>query len=148
MPLKKSAEKYRKSRKGTITKMEWRNRNRGKIRKWKREWASSLNGKASQRKYRSKSSKALFHLYRASAERRKIDFDISEKCFSEIIQNNCVYCGQESKVKRNGIDRIDNKQGYVKGNLSPCCFRCNQMKGKLSVSEFINHIRRVIKYAA
>mgnify|MGYP001595998668 CR=1 FL=1 len=129
---------------GNIARKLWRKNNKNKIRDWKLKWAKSDNGKASQRRYRSKSAKAMFYLYKGSAKNRRIVFDISEEFFKEMIQKDCVYCGHKSE--RNGLDRIDNKKGYVEDNLSPCCFRCNQMKGKLTVDEFLNHIMEIINY--
>ena len=32
----------------------------------------------------------------------------------------------------NGIDRIDNKLGYIKGNMTPCCKICNHAKHDLT----------------
>ena len=124
----------------------WRENNREKIRAWKLKWAKSENGKASQRRYRSKSSKAMRFLYIASAKKRGLLFDISEKAFTELISKECVYCGASSTNKRNGLDRVDNSMGYTLENVVPCCFMCNQMKGKLSTEEFFDHIIRIIDY--
>ena len=81
----------------------WRNKNRDKVRAWKLKWATSENGKTSQRRYRAKSPKALRFLYIASAERRGLLFDVSEGLFTELINGDCIYCGQSAKEKRNGI---------------------------------------------
>ena len=55
----------------------------------------------------------------------------------------CHYCGiqqdelsrvgMRSQIQRTvkilGVDRLDSDRGYVEGNLAPCCFVCNQIKG-------------------
>jgi len=126
---------------------KWCIENKEKLRKQKTTWANSANGKASAKRWRDKSPKALYSLYIHSAERRGILFDISLDVFTEHINKDCYYCGQSAIPKRNGIDRIDNSKGYVSDNIVPCCFRCNQLKGKLSVNDFYNHIIKILEYA-
>jgi hypothetical protein len=47
----------------------------------------------------------------------------------------------------NGIDRVDNEIGYVRGNSAPCCTICNRMKRELSYSGFLNHVRKIYEYS-
>jgi hypothetical protein len=58
-------------------------------------------------------------------------------------EQKCHYCGidepdvrrvgMKSQVQRDmsvmGVDRLDSSKGYEEGNLVPCCFVCNQIKG-------------------
>jgi hypothetical protein len=58
-------------------------------------------------------------------------------------EQRCHYCGiseadipsvrMKSQIQRDvrvmGMDRLDSARGYTEGNLSPCCFVCNQIKG-------------------
>ena len=93
--------------------------------------------------------------YRNEARRRNREFSINVDDFYKITQQNCVYCGTpprtivKSKKKGrkefyyNGIDRIDNNLGYVVGNMAPCCKLCNQLKRKLTVKEFLNHVKNI-----
>jgi predicted metal-binding protein len=145
----KSQEKYRKSDNGKEVKKIWRLNNRDKIRKWKLKWAKSENGKEQARKWRKKSHKSMYILYKKGAARRGIVFDISYDDFVKNITRNCQYCNASppEDCKRNGLDRVNNSEGYELNNIVPCCFKCNQMKGKLSVEEFIDHIRRILKWA-
>ena len=87
----------------------------------------------------------MFSLYKKSAQRRSLDFDLTIEDFINIIQKPCVYCGEQPSEDsgRNGIDRIDNILGYIKGNLTPCCIKCNQMKGKRTVIDFLQHIKKI-----
>lgn len=82
-----------------------------------------------------------------SEMKSKLVFDISYELFVDLIHDNCFYCGQSANEKRNGVDRIDNTLGYSKENVVPCCFKCNQLKGKLSVNEFLSHIVKILEYA-
>lgn len=46
----------------------------------------------------------------------------------------------------NGIDRINNDNGYIAGNVVACCFPHNRMKGKLSQSKFIELVFKMSNY--
>lgn len=90
---------------------------------------------------------ALFRLYKNSANKRGIYFNLEEKIFKELTSGNCFYCGtpplQELRVRGknkgtpymyNGIDRVDTSIGYIDGNVVPCCGTCNSSKGYVTVS--------------
>lgn len=88
---------------------------------------------------------------------------ISYEDFIKISSENCTYCKSKPSlivkdfyfnkkrkifkskyiIKITGIDRIDSNKSYVKGNVNPCCSRCNFMKGKLSKKEFVEHIKKI-----
>lgn len=62
--------------------------------------------------------------------RRKIELrchycDILEKDLPRVRMMSQV----QRVVLRMGVDRKDSSKGYVEGNLVPCCFVCNQVKG-------------------
>ena len=88
----------------------------------------------------------MYALYKRSAKKRNIEFNIEKEVFINLITQNCIYCNtvppQDSG--RNGLDRVNNQKGYLLGNIVPCCFKCNQMKGQLSLQEFYNHIYKII----
>ena len=42
-----------------------------------------------------------------------------------------------------GIDRIDQKKGYIKGNVIPCCMRCKYIRGGRTLEEFHDYVKRV-----
>jgi hypothetical protein len=44
----------------------------------------------------------------------------------------------------NGIDRKNNSLGYVSNNCVPCCSECNLMKRKMSVNQFLEHMRKIL----
>lgn len=96
----------------------------------------------------------VFLFYKRNAEKRGYDFNLDKEQFKNLTQQNCHYCKtpplQESKstqrkfvqiYKYNGIDRVDNTQGYNLTNCVPCCKICNRAKGNLALQEFKNWIR-------
>lgn len=98
----------------------------------------------------------LFYKYRMQAQRRDIEFKLKYKDFLRIINEHCHYCGSEHSNREvtksghvlmyNGIDRLDNEQGYVLGNVVPCCRFCNQMKSDLSYDLFANQIKKIYEH--
>jgi len=54
-------------------------------------------------------------------------------------------CDYERNIKYNGIDRVENSAGYTIENCVPCCGFCNRGKSVMSVDEWINHIKKVLK---
>ena len=70
----------------------------------------------------------------------------------------CHYCGiaegdipavrMKSQIQRDvrvlGVDRVDSSLGYVAGNLVPCCFVCNQIKGDRFTAEEMESIGQAI----
>lgn len=82
------------------------------------------------------------------------DFDLTFQEFNDMIISNCNYCGSApnhlrfSKNRKlskllNGIDRLDSDKGYNIENCVPCCTTCNYMKNTLSVSTFLEHIKKI-----
>lgn len=48
----------------------------------------------------------------------------------------CVYCG--TVTENRGLDRIDNSQPHIKGNVQTACTDCNVMRGdRFTVSEML-----------
>jgi len=96
----------------------------------------------------------LFSQYRRKARARGYGWRLSLSDFLILISQPCYYCGRPPsnrclmftyRVLYNGLDRRDNKQGYHKKNVVPCCGRCNRMKGTLSLWQFRTHISRINK---
>lgn len=93
--------------------------------------------------------------YKRRAEQRGYAFDLSKDDFRALTQDTCYYCGVEpyktftngvSVYTYNGIDRIDNTKGYVKGNVRTACFACNQAKHTMTTQEFDKWVQRLIKH--
>lgn len=89
--------------------------------------------------------------YKESSRKRGFSFSLTEEEFFELLAAPCVYCGR-SNTRRvrdnvggggfecNGIDRIDSERGYETGNVEPCCWTCNDAKGKQDRDEFRLHL--------
>lgn len=49
----------------------------------------------------------------------------------------CWYCG-EWNWRKLGVDRVNPKIGHTIDNCTPCCKRCNDIKGTKTIGELIN----------
>ena len=93
--------------------------------------------------------KRLFNNYKKSALKKNFCFELSLKKFIEITSSNCFYCGalpgtvisdgkiNKTKYQFNGIDRMDNKEGYTEKNSVPCCSFCNMAKRNMPLEKFL-----------
>lgn len=97
-------------------------------------------------------SNDVIYKYKLRAKKENIDWKLSEEQCLKIFKDKCFYCGAEPhRIKKinssnftyNGIDRVDNKKGYIEGNVVSCCMRCNYMKSDLTEKEFIQHIKKI-----
>ena len=91
--------------------------------------------------------------YKRSSKIRGLEYNLTEKQFEKLTQQNCYYCGIEPSniIKRkwtngeyiyNGLDRVDNAKGYIIDNVVPCCKICNRRKGKATLKEYKEWIKR------
>lgn len=96
----------------------------------------------------------IYNSYRSGAKRRSLDFELDVDYFKKIVDSDCSYCGEppsrESKTKGgiyyyNGIDRVDNTKGYLKGNCTPCCTDCNFFKSSKNSEEFVEKIYKIFQ---
>lgn len=87
-----------------------------------------------------------------NAKRRKLTWTISDTEFYEFSNKPCNYCSQppsqnilksSGNFTYSGIDRLNSKQGYIFGNVVPCCWKCNWMKRSLSPEEFLAHVKQI-----
>lgn len=81
--------------------------------------------------------------YRQSAAKRNLAWELPRWLFRALINRTCSYCGLHPS---RGIDRRDNAQGYTSENSVPCCTQCNYGKRDQTEAEFLNWIRRLVKY--
>lgn len=99
----------------------------------------------------------LHYKYRVSAKKRSLDFFLSKEEFLDLTSSPCKYCGIKplqsvfnnktpTPYVYNGVDRVDNKVGYIKENCVPCCYVCNLAKRSMSLAEFMAWIDRLVKF--
>lgn len=94
----------------------------------------------------------IYLRYKIGAERRSLEWALTEEQFFNLAAGNCRYCGCSPSSKKklksgssfvyNGVDRRDSDKGYIEGNVVSCCKTCNYAKGKLGEQEFILWIQR------
>lgn len=120
--------------------------------------------------------KKVYSTYKSVAKKYSREFLLSLNDFIEITKKPCSYCGdigvdkakplqnfikfRRSKNKvikntlnikklhyiANGIDRIDSSKGYTKDNSTSCCRPCNIAKSNRTVSDFIEHAKKIANY--
>lgn len=98
-------------------------------------------------------TKEYYRHYYHSAKDRDIGFNLPLNDFKKMINKPCYYCKSMpikkfSKYKYldfkvNGVDRVDNEEGYSLRNCVACCTTCNIMKSTLTHSEFLSHIEKI-----
>jgi hypothetical protein len=90
---------------------------------------------------------ALCARYKYRARSLKLKFSLSRDQLLKLFQEPCSYCGSLPSAKSiktgttgffvyNGIDRVDNAQGYTEDNVVACCRQCNIAKRCLSRKDF------------
>lgn len=112
-------------------------------------------GSCSHRKiYGESSMNQMISAYKAGAQRRNLEYTLTDTEFQNLTHSTCYYCGQPPSNIRaktsaygeyvyNGIDRVDNSKGYTTTNVVPCCFTCNRAKDTMPKQEFYSWIKRV-----
>jgi len=80
---------------------------------------------------------------KSSAKSRNIILNLSLEEYIPICKLKCHYCNLDNTTQ--GLDRIDNNQGYVLNNVVSCCKTCNTMKNTMTYDEFINHIKIILR---
>lgn len=86
----------------------------------------------------------------SGARRRSLEFNLSVSELEILFTSNCFYCKSAPKednrgLVRNGVDRMDNAEGYTVDNCVACCKVCNRLKGAMSADCFIEHISKILK---
>ena len=91
----------------------------------------------------------LIRSYKKNAANRGLEFLISDEECKALFKQACHYCGWlesnnfQGKYDHNGIDRKNNKLGYIAGNVLPCCYVCNRAKNSMSYNMFIGWANRL-----
>ena len=88
--------------------------------------------------------KRIFKNYKRSAEKRGLEFNLSESDFENNKRLACEYCG--SLLDKARFDRVDNQNGYCKENIVPCCTLCNFLKNDLHKDLFLEQISKIYEY--
>lgn len=98
----------------------------------------------------------VFSTYKKNAKKRSLCFMLNYKDFLSLINSECFYCGSglsntskkhKSFVMYNGIDRIDNEQGYILDNCVTACKTCNFAKASMSQNQFLEWVKSVYEHS-
>jgi len=97
----------------------------------------------------------LYSLYKGSAKKRNLTFNINLELFSDLIKQRCTYCNLENSsylntrdgtFLYNGIDRWHNNAGYEPDNVVTCCQQCNFLKNSMDGNQFIEWLSNILKH--
>lgn len=85
-----------------------------------------------------------YRTYTKSANTRSIPFQLTEEQFTAMVQAPCYLCGLEtSEHNHNGVDRVNNAEGYTLDNAKPCCGHCNLTKRSMELRELYRMAEQV-----
>ncbi len=95
--------------------------------------------------------KRLYGIYKRNANKNNREFSLTFDEAVTLFTGKCYYCGVEPEaissgehgLKYNGIDRKDNKLGYIIKNCLSCCYVCNRAKNSMEFDRFIIWINRL-----
>lgn len=83
---------------------------------------------------------------KTTAAWRGIDMKLTKEQYKSLTKaGKCYYCKDTLPEASYGLDRKNPKIGYTVRNSVPCCTICNRMKTVLNYSEFINHLKRILR---
>lgn len=100
------------------------------------------------RRIRPAIARTRFSNLKATAKVRNIPVSLTLVEYNALTHDAvCRYCAGSLPLYGGGVDRINNTEGYLLGNCVPCCSTCNMMKGELSKSAFLEHIRTILSNA-
>jgi hypothetical protein len=71
----------------------------------------------------------------------KVSLTLAE--YVVLVEQPCMWCGDELTGRGYEIDRLFNNHGYTKENSNPCCKRCNLAKGQMTPAEFIEMVTKI-----
>jgi hypothetical protein len=89
-----------------------------------------------------------FNKYIAGAIKRGYEFKLENDKFIIIQSMNCYLCNKPSDSKNhiNGIDRINNKIGYIYENILPCCKDCNKLKNNYPIEYLFTKFYNIVNH--
>lgn len=114
-------------------------------------------GKGRRKEFGESAKNMLIWTYKYNAKRKNLEFLLTDDELTKLFEGNCHYCGCEPKnlytkpntygwYKHNGIDRKNNKIGYITSNVVSCCSICNYTKHKFNYEDFLLWIKKSYEY--
>lgn len=84
--------------------------------------------------------------FKNGAIKRDLELTVNFEAFKDIVVRPCFFCGEFSLSSYNGVDRYDNRKGYLTSNCVTCCGMCNIMKGTTQPTEFHKKLQAILYY--
>lgn len=130
---------------------EYKIKHREELAQKAREWYNKNNKRGLQvrRAYR-ETEIGKYRTWKTSARGRGIEWALSDEYLNSLPRT-CYYTGEPLTFKSNlpntiSLDRLDSSKGYIEGNVVFCCWRVNQAKNNMSISEFLEMCRRIVQF--
>jgi hypothetical protein len=89
------------------------------------------------------SPEKVFAAYKHKAKQRNLSFALTLDEFEKIVQAACVFCGEQPAL---GVDRKDNRIGYIPWNCQAACGVCNFMKRAMLHHNFLFQVLKIAKH--
>ena len=84
--------------------------------------------------------------YKNRAKEKEYEWSISDEYALQLFSESCFYCDEFNVYNINGIDRVDNKKGYIENNAVSCCTICNMIKCEMSIDDFLNKVEHILTF--
>ena len=98
----------------------------------------------------------VISMRRHTARKRGLAWTVSKAEATRLLKEPCFYCGapphhemrwpSNRGFRYSGLDRVNNRRGYVHGNLRSCCRQCNSAKGAMTEAAFAAWCCRLAKH--
>jgi hypothetical protein len=82
----------------------------------------------------------VYAAYQYKAKQRNLSFSLTLEEFEKLTSAPCTYCGESPGM---GIDRKDNRIGYVISNCVAACSECNFMKRAMLEHKFLYRAQKI-----
>jgi hypothetical protein len=95
-----------------------------------------------------KNPQRKYYIYARSAEIRELEWKLTYDECCDFFTGECNYCGVKH-IKNSyllGIDRVDNKCGYIVENCVTCCTMCNMIKGSTDKHVLYSRIKHILSF--
>ena len=86
-------------------------------------------------------AKKAWDTYRRRDREKKREFDLEVQDVVQARKSACTYCNRLAS----GLDRIDNAIGHIKSNCTPCCIRCNWVRGNWLSHSVMSEVGLLLK---
>ena len=142
----KVAETWQKSRNNrlvTVGEEEFLKHNAEDAKRWRDNNPEKMTDNNKKRK---ENIDIHYSNYQRTAGNKNLQFEFTIDEFKELVKMPCHYCGQIEEKGFNGIDRINQQNGYITNNCVSCCQMCNFMKNTATATVFVRRAEHIAVY--